>query len=293
MAAQCDILLLAESWKEKWTGTEIKLLNSMGKCVVSQAATRKNKVGRPSKGAIWIISKNIKEKMKINFNFISNRITTCTIGDITVVEIYMPSDNTKESTYDVELSQLERKMDTYKNYVVMGDFNGDVNRSYNYKEFQIMDRSERRVANAGQKDYRNDKLLAKWLEVHSNYVILTKQFTPLVPYTFLNTMGHLSCIDHIIANSNNLSIRNVNVIVDEDEISDLNQRYAVNHKGIHKNSWPGLSTGDHRAIEIELDIGGVVESNKIGEVNRKLDWNNTEHKNEYMKNIGIMLMDKK
>ena len=72
IANECDLLLLAEFWKEKWSGVEMRLLENMGKCVISQAATRKNKVGRPSKGATWIVIKFIYESIKINFNFITD-----------------------------------------------------------------------------------------------------------------------------------------------------------------------------------------------------------------------------
>ena len=72
IAEACDILLITETWKCEWKSVEIGHLKELGKMVICQTAKKKGTRGRPSKGQMWIISKEVGEKYIININFISN-----------------------------------------------------------------------------------------------------------------------------------------------------------------------------------------------------------------------------
>ena len=58
-ASKCDILLVVETWKEKWSGLELRTLEKMDKLIYGQAAKKNARRGRPSKGQVWILSKGI------------------------------------------------------------------------------------------------------------------------------------------------------------------------------------------------------------------------------------------
>lgn len=279
IAAKSDILLLAESWKEKWTGPELRLLENMGKIVVSQAATRKSKIGRPTKGTVWILSKDIQSKFVININFISDRISKCTIGDLTIIGVYMPSTNSKKSTYELELKCIETHLNINENCFIIGDFNGDVNRSHFFTSQQIPNDLERYRLNYEQKDYLNDKWLKQWLD-STGFVSATKQFLQYIPYTFQNTQGHNSWIDHVIIKRDNKNIISVNIETDDDQLNELKARDEKNHKSVHRNSWPGQNIGDHLAIMTEV-IANNIQPAKTTIRTKKIDWNKESHREIY------------
>lgn len=109
--------------------------------------------------------------------------------------------------------------------------------------------------------------------------------------TFQNSRGQISDIDAVISRRNNPVIENVTIVVDEDEMSELARRNEGNHVSIHKNSWPGLSTGDHRAIIVELLF--EAEKSKCERQKRepKIDWHNTTQRELYKEQVEIDFND--
>ena len=71
-------------------------------------------------------------------------------------------------------------------------------------------------------------------------------------------------------------------MVDEDELNDLKARNENNYEAIHKNSWPSLSTGDHRGLIIETEFAAEQEKTKKKPREKRLDWHNIKHREKYM-----------
>lgn len=67
-----------------------------------------------SKGQVWIISQNFYKKYLVNINFLNSRMSTCTIGELTILGVYLPSENSKKSFYDIELKQIENHLNAFQ-----------------------------------------------------------------------------------------------------------------------------------------------------------------------------------
>ena len=173
------------------------------------------------------------------------------MGELTIVGAYLPSDNGKQSTYELELDQIEVFLENNANCVVMGDFNADINRGHVYTIEEIPDYDERRKLNRERSECNNDKWFAKWL-ANKNYLLASKLYTQLVPNTFASTAGKISCIDHVIIKGENRQLLGINVDLAQEELDDLNGRDGRNDGGIHRNCWADLNVGDHRPLMVEV-----------------------------------------
>lgn len=68
----------------------------------------------------------------------------------------------------------------------------------------------------------------------------------------MSASGQTSFIDHVISKGENSMVKNVNIMVSEDEWKDLEKRNGANYMGIHKNCWEYINLGDHRPIMVEV-----------------------------------------
>ncbi|CAF0951735.1 unnamed protein product [Brachionus calyciflorus] len=223
--------------QETWAECKNDLDNSIyitGKKIIYKHAIRRSKVGRAS-GGLAFIDENLVFKQK----FYSDRIGELTIGNLTILNIYLTfNDGSARSKEEFQndlifLQEILKRNANKRNTIIIGDFNADpIKNNFHSEE------------------------LNKFL--FSNNLILNDVYSPQqVDFTFYskhkNGKEIKSWIDHCATEVNNDSISNVKILKSKNNL------------------------GDHNAISLlykcnfENEIPKHAEKEKI----RKINWNNS------------------
>ena len=94
-------------------------------------------IGRPYGGIGWLVKRELNHNIKIEF--ISKRISTLEIGNLTIIGVYLTSNDGSsnsiiEHNLDLEeLSTIIEKLESEeKLFLIVGDFNSDPIRKKNF-----------------------------------------------------------------------------------------------------------------------------------------------------------------
>jgi hypothetical protein len=159
--------------------------------------------GRPSKGSIWILPK----ELKCTFEQISNRISIVCLSNVILAGVYLPyfdgnQENKIEFEYEIELlkSLCRTSMQNGKSLVILGDFNADPSRN-----------------NA------HDKILINFINEY-NFSLLDKRSNSNVnPATYARN-GLTSNIDHYLVLGN---IKHDSECIVIEDIHDYSDHKAI------------------------------------------------------------------
>jgi hypothetical protein len=129
---RADCLFLQETWQREQHVAE-QLMNKdyrvYHKSAMSEETTNR-RAGRPHGGIAWVIKKSLARHARVQFK--SERVSTCVIGDICMIGVYMPyNKNSTESEveYEAILAEIfELISENDPKILLLGDFNSDLYR---------------------------------------------------------------------------------------------------------------------------------------------------------------------
>ncbi|CAF1138020.1 unnamed protein product [Brachionus calyciflorus] len=116
-----------------------KNIFSLNKNIFLKPATKLNKTGRQAGGLAIIIDKEIKSSVK----FHSDRIESVEMGDLTLINVYLPFFNgsiENKMLFDQELRMLYQIINSQrvKNFVIVGEMNTDIFRT-NHNSIRLLE----------------------------------------------------------------------------------------------------------------------------------------------------------
>ena len=179
---QCQIMFLQETWLKTAKQAKIVLDNNF-RFIHKSSIKPGCKKGRPHGGIGWLINKG-KIGLNAKVKFISERLSTCSIGDTIIIGVYMNyNDNSTIAIMEHErlitqvLNQIDLAIDEEKNkkVIVLGDFNSDLNRETEF-----------------------DSILKAAIESY-DLTCVDHLYTQSIDYTYRNK-NKKSRIDHIFIN---------------------------------------------------------------------------------------------
>lgn len=234
--------------------------------------------GRPFGGMAWIYTKNMRKRVKINFNH-GSMSTLSLDNQIQIIGIYINPSN-GQSEYDAALEEITAYLlnrDKSSPICILGDFNGDLIRN----------------------NYGNDKALYSWYKNNKEELDMSWA-TRIYMQKACNTYqlgDRQSLIDHIfLVNKNNWgSLLQANIYLSAEEITNP------------KINWHSTNASDHRPLEMLLkldDVSSETETCTAASVTQptktikyKLDWtkpNNIErYRSELEESLNKLDLEKR
>lgn len=219
-----------------------------------------------------------EEEVKPKITHFNARISVCKLGTISIIGVYLPSENTKESELDITLDAIKEIIKDRQNestrIMILGDFNADLTRLTTQK---------------GKKRTRDDKAVAHKQNGYNDmqvkeFIDSMEQETRLIDYTFTQMVDNTyklhdrtSWIDHVgIIGDDWTCIDQINIHLTPQELYELQQCPQT-----RKSVWDPLNNSDHRPIAIKLAITEPIEQHQesVPEEKikiKKINWRNKE-----------------